>query len=149
MPDRSWDWFHQAERDLEQAEDSKASKRSPMPVRSLSSSVLAWPDARTVDDAVRQWATRVGAQDPSVSRIGYFGSYARGDWGVGSDLDVVVVVEDGADATRRGASAWDMTVLPVPTDLLVFTVSQWQALVPQSRMGRMLRDETIWVYVKR
>jgi len=58
-----------------------------MPVRSLSSSVAVWPDARRVDEAVRRWATGVAKRRGDVRRIGYFGSYARGDWGFGSDLE--------------------------------------------------------------
>lgn len=52
-----------------------------MPVRSLSSSMLRWPDRETVDRAVRRWAEEVARRKPEVVRIGYFGSYARGDWG--------------------------------------------------------------------
>ena len=58
-----------------------------MPVRSLTSSVLRWPDSQTVDQAVRRWAEKVVRQRQHVVRIGYFGSYARGDWGVGSDTE--------------------------------------------------------------
>ena len=117
-----------------------------MPVRLLSSSVLRWPDARAVDAAARRWACQLGAREPGIARIGYCGSYARGDWGVGSDLDLVIVVEESSAAPR--ASAWDTTALPVPTDVLVSPVSQWGAAPAQNRMARMLRKETIWVYVK-
>lgn len=58
-----------------------------MPVRSLNSSVLRWPDPDSVVKAVRRWAKKYGENKPEVERIGYFGSYARGDAGVGSDLD--------------------------------------------------------------
>ena len=51
-----------------------------MPVRSLSSPVLKWPDQREVDQAVRRWCERAVATRPGVLRVGYFGSYARGDW---------------------------------------------------------------------
>lgn len=59
-----------------------------MPVRSLDSSVLRWPDATTVHQAVCRWAREAARTRPEVLRVGYFGSYARGDWGVGSDLDL-------------------------------------------------------------
>jgi predicted nucleotidyltransferase len=63
-----------------------------MPVRSSSSRVLKWPDAQTVREAVVRWAQQIAQQRPEVARIGLFGSYARGDWGVGSDIDLVVIV---------------------------------------------------------
>ena len=53
-----------------------------MPVRSLSSSVLRWPDIRAVDEATRRWAVEEVGRRKGVLRVGYFGSYARGDWGV-------------------------------------------------------------------
>jgi hypothetical protein len=53
-----------------------------MPVRSLSSSVLKWPNKKAVDSAVRLWAEKVSRERKDVQKIGYFGSYARGDWGV-------------------------------------------------------------------
>ena len=64
-----------------------------MPVRSSNSSVLVWPDRTIVDRAVRAWAAAAAARRGDVRRIGYFGSYARGDWGVGSDLDLVAIVD--------------------------------------------------------
>ena len=63
-----------------------------MPVRSLNSPVLVWPDREQVDQAVRRWAAEELRRRPALRRLGYFGSYARGDWGVGSDLDLVAVV---------------------------------------------------------
>ena len=63
-----------------------------MPVRSLNTPVLKWPDKNTVDQAVRSWSIEQALRRPELKRIGYFGSYARGDWGVGSDLDLIAVL---------------------------------------------------------
>lgn len=119
-----------------------------MPVRSLRSSVLVWPDAGTVDQAVRAWAAHMAAEHPGVLRIGYFGSYARGDWGVGSDVDLVAIVEHSTEPFPRRAAAWDTTTLPVPADLLVYTDAEWRALDPASRFRRTLEREVIWVWVR-
>ena len=62
-----------------------------MPVRSLNSSVLKWPDRATVVAALHRWVEHAVLGRDDVLRIGYFGSYARGDAGVGSDLDLVIV----------------------------------------------------------
>ncbi|HEV8675412.1 MAG TPA: nucleotidyltransferase domain-containing protein [Methylomirabilota bacterium] len=81
---------------------------------------------------------------PEVRRIGYFGSYARGDWGVGSDLDVVMLVGESSEPFVRRAARWDTTSLPVPVDLLVYTTEEWEGL---GREGRRLdrRPELIWL----
>jgi predicted nucleotidyltransferase len=113
----------------------------------LTSSVLVWPDATRVDRAIRQWAADAARQRPEVTRIGYFGSYARGDWGVGSDLDVVIVVTGTPTPFIRRAAEWDLSALPVPADLLVYTAAEWQALPAQSpRLARTLAAATVWVF---
>jgi predicted nucleotidyltransferase len=117
-----------------------------MPVRSLRSSVLRWPDARAVDDAVRRWSEQITRERPDVERIGYFGSYARGDWGVGSDLDVVIVVADSPLPFERCGAQWDLTSLPVSADVLVYTHREWEGLDRTGRFSRMLASETIWVF---
>lgn len=116
-----------------------------MPVRSLRSSVIKWPDAPTVDAAVRDWSERVMRRRQDVARIGYFGSYARGDWGVGSDLDLVIVVTRSALPFERRAVEWDVTGFPVPADILVYTQEEWEALDRQSRFYRTLTNEAVWV----
>ena len=119
-----------------------------MPVRSLTSSVLKWPNARAVDLAVRSWAARLAGERPDVVRIGYFGSYARGDWGVGSDVDLVIVLERSGQPFARRAAEWDTTELPVPADVLVYTEEEWQSLKEGGRFSEALQREGIWVYVR-
>lgn len=120
-----------------------------MPVRSLSSSVFKWPDAKTVDRAVRRWAEEVIRQQGGVLRIGYIGSYARGDWGVGSDLDLIIVVEHCEQPYWRRAVGWDFTVLPVPADVLLYTQEEWQGLVARGgRFYQTVEQEAVWVYVR-
>lgn len=114
-----------------------------MPVRSLSSSVLRWPDARAVDHAVRRWAEQATRTRPEVRRIGYFGSYARGDWGVGSDLDLLIIVEETPVPFERRAASWDTGGLPVPADVLIYTVAEWK----QSPLRLRLHREIVWVYI--
>ncbi|MGC9530666.1 MAG: nucleotidyltransferase domain-containing protein [Candidatus Bipolaricaulaceae bacterium] len=90
----------------------------------------------------------MGRTEPNVLRIGYFGSYARGDWGVGSDLDLVIVVREACDPPTRRGSAWDVTELPVPADVLVYTLREWEEMEGQGRLGRTFRGEVVWVYVR-
>lgn len=120
-----------------------------MPVRSLNSSVLKWPDAATVSQAVHRWAQHIGQERDKVVRIGYFGSYARGDWGVGSDLDIVVIVESSAQPFTRRALDWDITMLPVPAEVMVYTWDEWNALAQeQGRFFRTVDREVVWVYTR-
>jgi hypothetical protein len=100
-----------------------------------------------VDQAVRRWAAAVARQHREVLRIGYIGSYARGDWGVGSDLDVLVLVESSAAPFAQRALAWDTTALPVPTDLWVYTQPEWATMAAQGkRFYREASQQAVWVY---
>ena len=109
-----------------------------MPVRSLGTAVLAWPDAEVVRKAADDWVRALMRVERGVLAVGVFGSYARGDWGVGSDLDLVVVVADSPDPFERRAARLDSTGLPVPVDVLVYTLAEWQQLVARPR-------ELVWL----
>jgi len=119
-----------------------------MPVRSLNSFILKWPDAQTVAEAVRHWSQKALLSHYDVMRIGYFGSYARGDWGVGSDLDLIIVVESSDQPFERRASEWDATELPVPADVLVYTDEEWQSLEQEGRFYQTVTQEAVWVYIR-
>ncbi len=110
-----------------------------MPVRSLSSAVLKWPDRPMVVAAAERWAQGVAVARPAVVAVGHFGSTVRGGFGVGSDLDLVVLLAESAVPFERRASGFDVTRLPVPADLLVYTTAEWDALVrrhpPEGPLG--------------
>lgn len=114
-----------------------------MPVRSLTSSVLIWPNKEQVRQALREWAEKAKAENPNLLQVGYFGSYARGDWGVGSDLDVVLILTDSDLPFERRASQFDLTGLPVPVDVLVYTQAEWERLTKR-REGKSWWDEVRW-----
>jgi len=117
-----------------------------MPVRSLHSSVLKWPDGEVVLRTLRAWAAQRLAERTDIVRLGYFGSYARGDWGVGSDLDVVVVVEKADQPFERRGAGWDLTEIPVPCDLLVYTRQEWDSLVQQGRLAHRPWSDIRWIH---
>lgn len=117
-----------------------------MPVRSLNSSVLVWPDRATVDRDVREWAHRLASGRPELVRLGYFGSYARGDWGVGSDLDLVAIVRRADRPFHERGLDWDLTSLPVPAAILVYTVDEWNRVqIEGARFAIVLARETVWI----
>ncbi len=117
-----------------------------MPVRSLISSVLKWPDARTVELALRGWVARLVESRPEVLGVAYFGSYARGNWGPGSDLDILIIVRSAQEPFERRAAGWDATELPVPADVLVYTEDEWLKLRETGRFHDRVMREAIWMY---
>ena len=118
-----------------------------MPVRSFNSRVMRWPDRETVDRAARAWAESLARSVPAVVAIGYFGSYARGDYGVGSDIDLVVVLRESGTPRMERSVGWDLGKLPVPADVLTYTLDEWHALADSGyRMYRVFTTETVWVW---
>jgi predicted nucleotidyltransferase len=82
---------------------------------------------------------------PELLRVGYFGSYARDDWGPGSDLDLVAIVRDCKASFLDRALEWDLTSLPVPAEILVYTEEEWLQMQREpNRFARMLAADTIW-----
>lgn len=117
-----------------------------MPVRSLHSSVLKWPDKASVVGALEGWAAAMAAARPELLRVGYYGSYARGDWGVGSDLDLVVVVREAGRPYLERPLDWDRSALPVPTDIRVYTPQEWREVVSRGdRFSQVMQTEVVWV----
>ena len=116
-----------------------------MPVRSSTSSVLKWPDEATVREALTEWSACATREQGGVRRIGFIGSYARGDWGVGSDVDIIVVLTDSPLPFDRRPAEWDTTGLPVPADLLIYTEEEWAALPADGRFAQTVGEEAVWL----
>lgn len=115
-----------------------------MPVKSLNSAVLRWPSREEVEGALQAWMVRHPI--PGLLALGYFGSYARGDYGVGSDLDLLLVVESSSLPSWQRALTLPLEELPVPAEALVYTLAEWQALPERSpRFAETLRREVRWL----
>jgi predicted nucleotidyltransferase len=90
---------------------------------------------------------RVAGKHPDVLHIAYFGSYARGTWGPGSDLDLLVIVESSPRPFIDRPLDFDLTSLPVPAEVLVYTRAEWEALAAQSpRFHAALQRDAVWIY---
>ena len=82
-------------------------------------------------------------------RLGYFGSYARGDWGVGSDLDLIAVVNQTLESFERRSISWDLNGLPVSAEIIVYSLAEWEELEKKdTKFARMLKRETVWTFSK-
>lgn len=116
------------------------------PSRSWDSPVLRWPRRDQVDAAVRAWANPFALAHPEVLAVGYFGSYARGDWGVGSDVDLAVLVRSSDRPFWSRPLAWPAPDLPVPSDMLVYTLDEWRSVRGSALgIGSALSTGAIWV----
>ncbi len=72
---------------------------------------------------LRQIAGQICVEHPEVAEVRVFGSIARGDQVGTSDVDVVIVVQDGdlEDPLQRACSFYPYFDLPIGVDLIVYT----------------------------
>ena len=116
-----------------------------MPVRSSTSSMLRWPDRAAVRAAVERWSREL--ELPGLIAVGVFGSSARGDWGVGSDVDLVVIVERPAGPPIERPLDLPLEKLPVPAEAIVDTREEWEHLPETSpHFAAVLAREAMWVF---
>ena len=103
-----------------------------MPVRSLTQSLLRWPEPEHV---LRQ------------VRVGVFVSYGRGDAGVGSDLDLLLIDADAMGPQHQRLLAWPLAELPLSCDALVLTPDEHLALLASgSAMADALARDSRWLW---
>ena len=120
-----------------------------MPVRSLNSSVIKWPDLQEVKTAIVLWVNKLVGTHPEILRIGYIGSYARGDWGVGSDLDLIIIVEKSDTPFWRRPLTLEMPESPVPVEMIIYTLAEWQAMAGENNLFyRTVEKEVKWLFTK-
>jgi len=107
----------------------------------------AWPGRQEVEKAVRGWAQDLAHLVPDLVAVGFFGSYARGDWGVGSDIDLVVVVESSKSPFGSRALPSGSARLPVQADHLIYTRDELATVLARGgRFADTLRREVVWVF---
>ncbi len=98
-----------------------------MPVKSLNSSILNWPDHNQVINELIKWSDEF-CKDNNILKIGYYGSYSTLNYGVGSDLDIIVILKETDIAYIRRPTMFDLTSISVPTDIVVYTEKEWNSM---------------------
>lgn len=96
--------------------------------------------------ATTDWARQQADAHADVVAIGLFGSYGRGEAGVGSDLDLVILLEQCEEPIWQRLRRWDTGSLPLSCDLLVWSRSEWETLPRWNpRMAAALRTDLRWL----
>ena len=96
---------------------------------SPSGSALRWPAAAEVLAQAASWAAKQRHAQPDLLAVGVFGSYGRGNAGVGSDLDLLLILRHCNEPIWQRLRRWDTRDLPLASDLLVYCLSEWHTLV--------------------
>jgi hypothetical protein len=86
------------------------------------------PEDRVLE-AARTWAEQLRRDYQEVVRVGYFGSYARGDYVPGSDLDVLIELSrSDLPHWRDCAVRYRPDSFPVGMDVFAHTSAELAAL---------------------
>jgi len=118
-----------------------------MPVRSLTQSLLRWPEPEQVLSQVAEWAEQIACEHPGLQRVGVFGSYGRGDAGVGSDLDLLLIDSQAQGPQHQRLLAWPLAELPLSCDALVLTPAEHgELLASGSAMAAALARDSRWLW---
>lgn len=125
-----------------------------MPVRLLTQSLLRWPEPEAVLQAVQHWAVLQAERCPSLQRVGVYGSYGRGDAGVGSDLDLLLIDANAAGPQSSRYRSWPFEDLPLSCDALVLSPCELDQLLSpcsasdptSSAMADALSSDCRWLW---
>jgi predicted nucleotidyltransferase len=86
-------------------------------------------DRNEIIDLARTTARKMADRHPEVARVLLFGSFARGDYGARSDLDLLIILK-ASNQTGRDRIERFLAYAPVyPTDMLVYTEDELHARV--------------------
>jgi hypothetical protein len=104
--------------------------------------------------AVQQWARLEAQRCPSLEKVGVYGSYGRGDAGVGSDLDLLLIDADAAGTQSSRYRRWPFEELPLSCDALVLSPAELAHLLDSRQcedpavaaMAHALRSECRWIW---
>lgn len=95
-----------------------------MPNLFLNSVEPRFADRREILAIARQIAFRIAREHPEVVRIILFGSFARGDYGVRSDLDLLVVLAHSNRPAQERLTDFLSHAQTYPTDMLLLTQAE-------------------------
>jgi predicted nucleotidyltransferase len=104
-------------------------------------------DRDKVFDLARKTARQIADQNPEVLKILLFGSFARGDYGLRSDLDLLIVLRASDEAAHERLSRFLAYTPMYPTDMLVYTNEELRTRISggDAFLARALRESIqIW-----
>ena len=93
----------------------------------FSSAAPKFVDRDEILGIARASARRIAAEYPSVSKIVLFGSFARGDYGWRSDLDLLVILETSEKPPSERIGEILSFVSAYPTDVFPYTIAEIQS----------------------
>ena len=104
-------------------------------------------DRNEVLSVARDTARRIAEKHFGVLRVLLFGSFAREDYGIHSDIDLLVIVSGSTKPVHERLADFLDELPAYPTDMLVYTEPELQSLMSEQNhfLSQALR-ESIQLY---
>ena len=93
----------------------------------LSSARPRFVNKDEVLELARTTASRIGSKHPNVVKILLFGSFARNDFGVHSDLDLLIILGSSQKTVTDRIADFLEDALEYPTDVFPYTEQEIHA----------------------
>jgi len=107
---------------------------------------MKWPSKDQVRNDIRQWLDTELKRHPEAIAVIASGSFIGEHWGVGSDLDLIIIVNESGTPFVKRAIAWDTSSISVPTDTLIYTVDEWRKMREKSyRLVLEAEKKGVWL----
>ena len=112
----------------------------------MSGVVVKSLDEAAVRRAMDAYAARLLAADPEIEEIIVFGSFEKGTWAPGSDLDVFVVLSRSTKSVRDRIPDLLPGPFPVGVDLFPYTREEVATRTPSLLLDAVAQSR--WRYVR-
>ncbi len=118
-----------------------------MTLNSSTSSTSDWPEPEVLHEELERWGETTAESESRVLRVGYVHSDDQTGGGVGSHLDLVLVMEEFDLPPAERVGMWDLGAVPVPAQTLVYTQEEWDELMEtETPLSEKLKDGVVWVF---
>jgi len=102
-------------------------------------------DRETLLAEIREWLDRQKPEHPEMIAAGLFGSYARGDYAPGSDIDLLIIVSASKEPRWfMRSSSFQTETLPLGADVFVYTQAERDQMEKTHPWFQHVLSETIW-----
>ena len=114
-----------------------------------SSAGTRFVDREEILACARETARRVAAANPRTLRVVLFGSFARGDYGTRSDLDLLVILKSSEKSVSERIADFMQDGFGYPTDIFPLTEAEVESRLEEGDpFLRRAMSEGILLYAR-
>jgi predicted nucleotidyltransferase len=105
------------------------------------------PKDRVITE-LKAWTQKIVTQNSGIIKIGYFGSYARGDYTPASDLDILILIDKSDKVFFKRADDYTADNISVGCEIFVFTKQEVKQRTKKYKKGWVdtILEEAVWIY---